>query len=165
MKIILLLNWRRKKFGPIYKELENFSPQILSLSSQKYGFGIRIHDPGSATLGSNMLRCAATEPDQLQNLARFDFTLQNESNLYSKVPQAKFELFRYTTKDTVHFPLIIQYCTNKYGNPMFRLESENNLPKPETLYPDLKVGKSDESFTFGFSLLLLLLDRLFGAEL
>jgi hypothetical protein len=44
------LNWRRKKFGPIYKELYNFLPKKLSLGSQKYGFGIRdlvseIRDP------------------------------------------------------------------------------------------------------------------------
>ncbi len=47
----------KKKFGPIFKELLNFLPKILSLSSQKYGFGIRnlrsrvrkkpIPDPGS----------------------------------------------------------------------------------------------------------------------
>ncbi len=45
LKIILILNCRRKKIGPIYKELYNFLPQKLALSSQKYGFGIR--DPGS----------------------------------------------------------------------------------------------------------------------
>jgi hypothetical protein len=31
----------KKKFGPIFKKLWNFSPTKLSLSSQKYGFGIR----------------------------------------------------------------------------------------------------------------------------
>jgi hypothetical protein len=31
----------KKKFGPIFKELKNFLPKKLSLSSQKYGFGIR----------------------------------------------------------------------------------------------------------------------------
>jgi hypothetical protein len=35
----------KKKFGPIFKEIWNFLPKKLSLSSQKYGFGIR--DPGS----------------------------------------------------------------------------------------------------------------------
>jgi hypothetical protein len=49
-KIILVLNWWRKKFGRIYKDLHNFLPQKLSLSSQKYGFEIRdpwpeIRDP------------------------------------------------------------------------------------------------------------------------
>jgi hypothetical protein len=47
----------RQKFGPNFKELWNFLPKKLSLSSQKYGFGIRdprsgirkkpIPDPGS----------------------------------------------------------------------------------------------------------------------
>ncbi len=44
-EIILILNWWRKKIGPFYKELQNFLPKKLSLSSQKYGFEIR--DPGS----------------------------------------------------------------------------------------------------------------------
>jgi hypothetical protein len=35
----------KKKFGPIFKELQNFFPKKLSISSLKYGFGIR--DPGS----------------------------------------------------------------------------------------------------------------------
>ena len=35
----------KKRFGPIFKEFLNFLPKILSLSSQKYGFGIR--DPAS----------------------------------------------------------------------------------------------------------------------
>jgi hypothetical protein len=51
------LNCPRKKFGPNFKELWNFLPKKLSLSSQKYEFGIRnprsgirnkpIPDPGS----------------------------------------------------------------------------------------------------------------------
>ncbi len=54
---------KEKKFGPIFKELQNFLPKKMSLSSQKYGFGIRdpektysgsgvkkAPDPGSATL-------------------------------------------------------------------------------------------------------------------
>jgi hypothetical protein len=41
----------KKKFGSIFKELYNFLPKKLSLSSQKYGFGIR--DPGS---GKNLFR-------------------------------------------------------------------------------------------------------------
>jgi hypothetical protein len=40
-KIILFLNCSRKKFGPNFKELWNFLPQKLSISSQKYEFGIR----------------------------------------------------------------------------------------------------------------------------
>ncbi len=42
LKIILFLKCRRKKFGPVFKELQNFLPKNLS-SSQKYGF--RIQDP------------------------------------------------------------------------------------------------------------------------
>ena len=41
----------KKKIWPIFKELKNFLPKKLSLSSQKYGFGIR--DPGS---GKNLFR-------------------------------------------------------------------------------------------------------------
>jgi hypothetical protein len=44
-KIILFLNCSRKKFGPNFIELWNFLPKKLSISSQKYDFGIR--DPGS----------------------------------------------------------------------------------------------------------------------
>jgi hypothetical protein len=39
-----MLNWWRKKFGPIYKELQNFLPKktvITLVRSQKYGFEIR----------------------------------------------------------------------------------------------------------------------------
>jgi hypothetical protein len=49
--ISLVLKCRRKKFGPIFKEFYNFLPKKLSLSSQKYGFGIR--DPRS---GKNLFR-------------------------------------------------------------------------------------------------------------
>ncbi len=51
LEIILVLKCRRKKNRPIYKELENFLPKKLSLSSQKYGLGIR--DLGS---GKNLVR-------------------------------------------------------------------------------------------------------------
>ncbi len=51
-KLFYFWNAEEKKFGPIFKELENCLPKKLSLSSQKYGFGIRIRekpilDPGS----------------------------------------------------------------------------------------------------------------------
>jgi hypothetical protein len=55
LKIILILNWRRKIFGPFFKELQNFLPKKLSLSSQNLIWirvprsGIRkkpIPDPG-----------------------------------------------------------------------------------------------------------------------
>jgi hypothetical protein len=36
---------KKKIFGPIFKKLQNFLPKKLSISSQKYVFGIR--DPGS----------------------------------------------------------------------------------------------------------------------
>ncbi len=41
-----------KKFGPIFKELLNVLLKKLSLSSQKYGFGIR--DPGKTYSGSRI---------------------------------------------------------------------------------------------------------------
>ncbi len=50
--IILLLKCWRKKFGPIFKELYNFLTKKLSLSSQKYGFGIR--DPEKTYFGSRI---------------------------------------------------------------------------------------------------------------
>ncbi len=40
-KLFYFWNAKQKKFGPIFKELLNFSLKKLSLSSQKYGFGIR----------------------------------------------------------------------------------------------------------------------------
>ncbi len=52
LKIILFLKRWRKKFGPIFKELLNFLPKRLSLSSQKYGFGIR--DPEKTYSGSRI---------------------------------------------------------------------------------------------------------------
>jgi hypothetical protein len=64
LKIILFLNCLRNKFGPIFQRIIELLFKKLSLSSQKYGFGIRdpeepIPDPvvkkapdlGSATLG------------------------------------------------------------------------------------------------------------------
>jgi hypothetical protein len=51
LNIILFLKCQTKKFGPIFKELLKFLSNKLSLSSQKYGFGIR--DPGS---GKNLFR-------------------------------------------------------------------------------------------------------------
>ncbi len=39
--IFLVLKCWRRKFRPIFKDLKNFLPQNLSLSSQKNGFGIR----------------------------------------------------------------------------------------------------------------------------
>jgi hypothetical protein len=50
-KIILFLNCSRKKLGPNFKELWNFLPKKLSISSQKDEFGIR--DPRS---GINLFR-------------------------------------------------------------------------------------------------------------
>jgi hypothetical protein len=45
LKIIFVFKCWRKKFGPVFKDLQNFLAKKLSLSSQKYGFGIR--DPRS----------------------------------------------------------------------------------------------------------------------
>jgi len=40
----------KKKFGPAFKELKNFLPKNLSLTPQKYGFGLR--DPIKTYFGS-----------------------------------------------------------------------------------------------------------------
>ncbi len=50
LKIILVLKCWRKKFVQIFKESYNFLRKKLSLSSQKYGFGIR--DLGNRDQGS-----------------------------------------------------------------------------------------------------------------
>jgi hypothetical protein len=52
LTIILVLKSWRKKFGSIFKELYNFLPKKLSLSSQTYGFGIR--DPEKTYSGSRI---------------------------------------------------------------------------------------------------------------
>ncbi len=57
--IILVLKCLRKKLGSIFKELYNFLPKKLSLSSQKYGFGILdprsgIRDPEKTYSGSRI---------------------------------------------------------------------------------------------------------------
>jgi hypothetical protein len=52
LNIILVLKCWRKKFGPIFQELLNFFPKKLSLSSQKYGLGIR--DPEKTYSGSRI---------------------------------------------------------------------------------------------------------------
>jgi hypothetical protein len=44
LKIVLLFYLSRKKFGPVFKEFKHFLPKSLSLTSQKYGFGIRDPD-------------------------------------------------------------------------------------------------------------------------
>ncbi len=49
LQIILVLKCWRKKFGPIFKEFQNFLPKKFSISSQKYGYW----DPGS---GKNLFR-------------------------------------------------------------------------------------------------------------
>ncbi len=53
LQIILVLKCGRKKFGPIFKELQNFLPKKLSISSQNMGLGSEIWDPGS---GKNLFR-------------------------------------------------------------------------------------------------------------
>ncbi len=53
LHIILVLMCWRKKLGPIFKELKNFLPKHLSISSQKYGFKIR--DPEKTYSGSKVL--------------------------------------------------------------------------------------------------------------
>jgi hypothetical protein len=70
--IISVLKCWRKKFGPIFKELQNFLPKKLSLSSQKYGFGIQIPrsgknlfwipDPGSRGQKGNGFRIPDPDP-------------------------------------------------------------------------------------------------------
>ncbi len=59
-KIILLLNCSRKKFQPNFKELWNVLPKKLSLSSQKYEFGIR--DPRS---GINLFRIPGSKRQRI----------------------------------------------------------------------------------------------------
>jgi hypothetical protein len=54
----------KKKFGQIFKELYNFLPKKLSLSSEKYGFGIR--DPEKTYSRSRiqgLKRYRITDPD------------------------------------------------------------------------------------------------------
>jgi hypothetical protein len=60
-KIILFLNCSRKKFGPNFKELWNFLPKKLSISSQKYEFVIR--DPRSRIQGSKGTQSRIPDPD------------------------------------------------------------------------------------------------------
>jgi hypothetical protein len=81
------LNCSRKKFGPNFKELWNFLPKKLSLSSQKYEFGIPdpgvkkapIPDPGSgsATLGVVVNGGASCIENTFTNIRRkkIDITL------------------------------------------------------------------------------------------
>ncbi len=57
--IILFLNWLRKKFDQFSKNLKNFLPKKLLLSSEKYGFGIRdlrfgMRYPGKTYSGSRI---------------------------------------------------------------------------------------------------------------
>ncbi len=59
LNIILFLQSWRKKLKPIFKELLKFLPKKLSLSSQKYWFGIRylgseIRDPEKTYSGSRI---------------------------------------------------------------------------------------------------------------
>jgi hypothetical protein len=87
-KIILVLKCWRKKCGPIFKELQNFLPKKLSLSSQQYGFGIRdprsgIRDlkPGIRDMrsGKNLFRIAdsgvnkAPDPGSAILVARIEY--------------------------------------------------------------------------------------------
>ncbi len=60
-KIILFLNCSRKKFEPNFKELWNFLPKKLSISSQKYEFGIR--DPRSGIQESKGTQSRIPDPD------------------------------------------------------------------------------------------------------
>jgi hypothetical protein len=54
------LNCSRKKFGPNFKELWNFLPKKLSLSSQKYELGIR--DPGSEIRDPGVKKAPIPDP-------------------------------------------------------------------------------------------------------
>jgi hypothetical protein len=57
---------KKKKLGQFSKELKNFSPKNLSLSSQKYEFGIpdlgpgvkKAPDPGSQIPGPDPQNCS-----------------------------------------------------------------------------------------------------------
>ncbi len=80
IKNYFILKCCRKKFGPIFKELLKFLPKKLSLSSQKYGFGLRylrsgknlfrIPDPGvkkAPDHGSQIHNTAGTSTKRLPN--------------------------------------------------------------------------------------------------
>ncbi len=76
LKIILFLKRWRKKFGPIFKELMNFLPKRLSLSSQKYGFGIR--DPEKTYSGSRIQGSKRHRISDLQHCCQHRQTLSEE---------------------------------------------------------------------------------------
>ncbi len=61
----ILICWR-KKFDPIFYKLLKFLPKKLSLSSQKYGFGIR--DPRSGIQGSKRHRIPDPDPQHCTQL-------------------------------------------------------------------------------------------------
>jgi hypothetical protein len=76
IEIILVLKCWRKKFGPIFKELQNILPKKLSLSSPKYGFGIRdlgsgIRDPGAEIRDP---RSGSRDPGSRKNLFRIPWS-------------------------------------------------------------------------------------------
>jgi hypothetical protein len=69
----------KKKFGPILKELQHFLPKKLSLSSQKYGFGIR--DPGSEIRDPGVKKA----PDPGSGSATLQITLGYLNKIVSKL--------------------------------------------------------------------------------
>ncbi len=71
-KIILFFNCSRKKFGPNFKELWNFLPKKLPLSSQKYEFGIR--DPRSGIQASKRYWISDPDPQHWFYHARYKVT-------------------------------------------------------------------------------------------
>ncbi len=85
-KIILFFNCSRKKFGPNFKELWNFSPKKLSLRSKKSEFGIRdprsgiqnkpIPDPGSWIQGSKRHRIPDPQPLSIHTIYSSSHAMQ-----------------------------------------------------------------------------------------
>ncbi len=78
LKIILFLKRWRKKCGSVFKELLNFLvlPKRLSLSSQKYGFGIR--DPEKTYSGSRIQGSKRHRLPDLQHCCQHRQTLSEE---------------------------------------------------------------------------------------
>ncbi len=82
LKIILFLHWWRKKSGPIYKELKNFSFKKLSKRSQKYRFGIR--DPKKTYFGS---RIQGSKRHRIPDLQHWDKAARTDQKSLANFPK------------------------------------------------------------------------------
>jgi hypothetical protein len=80
-KLLIILVWKclRKKFGPFFKELQKFLPKKLSISSQKYGFGIR--DPEKTYSGSRIPDPVVKKaPDPGSGSATLDLSMKKSAS-------------------------------------------------------------------------------------